>query len=386
MNCDCYYSVFCWSLVDQFFFIRGSGRFSRLWNAAVRGAHGPPADLRYLAKPRSLVAGESGTGKVTSFLQSLYESVAETLPDVRDEPSLEYAFKGNPALESTDPYAILDLVQFADEGGPPRAGKVRKYKKGLKLHVERRPENSGFEVRYLPPGTMKEYFEQFQCVDGQISFATFWRVWRVEFDHLKFRGVTSHSQCSTCIHHRALLKELAPYLHARQRQADLFHGHLMSQYRDRQTYWALRGSSRLRVIGHVVLIQDGMDQVKFSIPRSRLYLAKDLNTLNRPKLGIVGVICHGHSLVIAVSNPTHPKDSSCMAELLCHVLTRLERSGVRLQNTIIHLIADNTSRETKNNTSIRLLSALTQRRSLMFCMFVSSRLYCFCTLHCTTAS
>ena len=172
----------------------------------------------------------------------------------------------------------------------------------------------------------------------------------------------SHSQCSTCLHHRVLLRELAPYLYARRRQAELFHQHLMSQYRDRQTYWALRGSSRLRVLGHVTVIQDGMDQVKFSFPRTPLCRSKELATFIRPKLGIIGAIAHGFFLLISVSNPEMPKDSSCMADLFCHVLTRLERLGVKLADTVIHLVADNTSRETKNNTTLRLLTALVQQR------------------------
>ncbi len=86
--------------------------------------------------------------------------------------------------------------------------------------------------RYLPPGTMMEYFEQFQALEGLpfISFSTFWRTWRVEFDHLRFRSTSSHSQCSCCVHHRVLLKELSPY--GRNHQAALCRAHLVSQCRD----------------------------------------------------------------------------------------------------------------------------------------------------------
>jgi hypothetical protein len=51
-----------------------------------------------------------------------------------------------------------------------------------------------------------------------------------------------------------------------------------------------------------------------------------------------------------------------MAEIFCHMLTRLERQGVRLSDTVIHLLADNTSRETKNSTTLRLLCCLVQQR------------------------
>lgn len=52
-----------------------------------------------------------------------------------------------------------------------------------------------------------------------------------------------------------------------------------------------------------------------------------------------------------------------MAELFCHTLTKLERQGVKLADTVVHLIADNTPRETKNSTTLRLLSILTQQRA-----------------------
>lgn len=243
-------------------------------------------------------------------------------------------------------------------------GKVRKYKKGLNLHVERRPEISGLEVRYLPPGNMSEYYEQFKGMEGtqSASFAVFWRTWRVEFGHLRFRPVSSHSQCSSCLHHKILLRELCPYIHARQHQAALYHAHLMSQYRDRQTYWSLRGSSRLRVLNQITVIQDGMDQCKFMWPRTPLVRAKDLSLMNRPKLSIVGSIAHGFSLLFAVSNMDHPKDSSSMTEIFAHMLTRLSAIGVPLRDTVVHLVSDNTSRETKNNTTLRFLAGLVHCR------------------------
>ena len=273
----------------------------------------------------------------------------------------------NAGAEGADEYFVASVPVLGIAKPEPRRSKlakVRKQKAGLKLHAERASDQSGHEPCYLPPGTTKEYFEQCKALNGGAAFSTFWRTWRVEFPFLKFRGWSSHAQCATCVHHRILMKELAPFLQARTAQANLFHQHLMSQYRDRLCYWSWRGSSRLRAFHHVVIIQDGMDQQKFCWPRSRTMLAKDLTTLQRPKLSVIGVIVHGFMLLMSVSNPDHPKDSSCMAELLCHVLTRLSQQGLRLEDTTVHLFADNTSRETKNSATLRLLTALTQRRAL----------------------
>ena len=35
-----------------------------------------------------MVAGDCASARVISYLESLYESIAETLPDVRDDPSI----------------------------------------------------------------------------------------------------------------------------------------------------------------------------------------------------------------------------------------------------------------------------------------------------------
>ena len=43
----------------------------------------PPADLRFLK--RALAVTSESTSEVVSFLEQLYNSVAETMPDVRDD-------------------------------------------------------------------------------------------------------------------------------------------------------------------------------------------------------------------------------------------------------------------------------------------------------------
>ena len=52
-----------------------SGKISGSWNRWCFEKHCP--------------FGWSATARVTSYLQSLYDSVAETLPDIRDDPGVE---------------------------------------------------------------------------------------------------------------------------------------------------------------------------------------------------------------------------------------------------------------------------------------------------------
>ena len=362
---DFYTTLFFWPFsLASWSCSSGGHRFARIWKAVQRGDSAAPADLRFLRKPKTRTCGDGPNPRITSFLQSLYDSTAETLPDVKDD-GVETTF--SQGVEGLDSYAVVNLDGSSGSTENGKKRKIRKFKLGLPVHVERQPEQSGQEVRYLPPGVMRDYWSQMQSIDSSVSFTTFWRTWKIEFPHLRFRAVSSHAQCSTCVHHRVLLRELAPYLYARRRQAELFHSHLMAQYRDRQVYWSLRGSSRLRVLGHLCVIQDGMDQVKFCFPRTPLARSKELATFIRPKLGIIGVIAHGFCLYFSVSNPEMPKDSSCMADLFCFVLTHLERKGVKLADTVIHLVSDNTSRETKNNTTLRLLTALVQQRTNPLC-------------------
>ena len=125
----------------------------------------------------------------------------------------------------------------------------RKRKKGLQLHPERHPDVSKLEIRYLPPSTMKEHWETMQSLDGReaVSFGTFWKTWHREYPHLQIRPASSHTQCTNCIRYKLMIRQLSNHLCARQNQQELLNKHLMAQYRDRQVYWALRGSSRLRL-------------------------------------------------------------------------------------------------------------------------------------------
>ena len=248
--------------------------------------------------------------------------------------------------------------KFNMVGKRPR---MRKWKLGLKLHRERHPDVSGKEVRYLPPGVMRDHWDAMKALDSTqvVSFKTFWATWHTEFPHLRFRPTTSHSQCSTCIHHKLVIRELANHMAARQKQSQLLVEHLMSQYRDRMAYWAIRGSSRLGCSTTICCILDGMDQCKFMYPRSNLLQAKDLASLQRPKLHLTGCIIHGFGLAVILANHDHPKDSSLMTEILAILLTRMRDMGINLKLCHLHIQGDNTTRELKNSTLMRFLAAIT---------------------------
>ncbi|CAK9080151.1 FO synthase subunit 1, partial [Durusdinium trenchii] len=275
--------------------------------AARRGDVVPPVDQRFLKK--GIPAAQSrdsdtSRARIISFLRQLYESVAETLPDVRDD---SYEFDNASVVldipELSDPYAEAmsqksqDIKPMADSSVRGGKRKIRKKKRSVVISSERKAE----EDRYLPPGQMRDYWEQFKAAEGSDSgkvpvFSTFWRAWLQEFSFLKFRAQSSHSMCSTCVRHRFLIREMSGHLRAREEQQSLYTLHLRKQYFDRVCYWELRGLSRLRSFD-AVLILDGMDQAKFAYPRSDFFRTKELAGVQRPRAHISACILHGRSVI-----------------------------------------------------------------------------------------
>eukprot|EP00435_Cladocopium_sp_Y103_P022689 s4752_g5.t1 len=91
-------------------------------------------DLRFVKMPKSRLSGESASARVTSYLQSLYDSVAETLPDIKDDGVITSLQTGR--CGEADTYAKA----LSTDGGPVVVRKwARKYKHNLKLHQERHP-------------------------------------------------------------------------------------------------------------------------------------------------------------------------------------------------------------------------------------------------------
>ena len=139
-------------------------------------------DLRYLS--RSEFARDQthqDVSEVMSFLETIYTSVAENLPDVRDE-----TYDGEPDHETSvdDPYSLhIGLYQQDSEKvAKEKVPKAKKRRRGVQV-CPGRTVAEGCEERWLPNGTMKEYWVQFctQNPSAKVSFPTFWRVPRQNF-------------------------------------------------------------------------------------------------------------------------------------------------------------------------------------------------------------
>ena len=223
--------------------------------------------------------------------------------------------------------------------------------------VKINPERLGLEERFLPPGTMRDLWEQMVASenDNKASFAQFWRIWKAEYPHMKFRATSSHAMCSVCLRHKLLIKEMGHHLRARTAQRDLYNIHLRKQYQDRCVYWRMRAASRLGS-PDIVLIVDSMDQAKFMYPRGDVFRSKELSAFQRPRAHITGVIAHGYFTLFSVSAQDLPKDSSTMIELVGHCLTLLRNQGVDLRCAAVTVQCDNTPREMKNNPFVKFLA------------------------------
>lgn len=194
--------------------LSGSKRLTRLHSAVLNGKDGPDVDLRYIKKPMSLVglSQDSVRSDIVSFLSSVYESVAETLPDVRDTAFDGIEAAHIPSIGHMDSYCIelnrqsAENFEEADENHissrrrfifPQAKGKAkpRKKRKALELNMDRTHGPGAKEVKFLPPGFMKEYYQQYRMVSSlekPASFPSFWRAPWLELCQILKLGRESH--------------------------------------------------------------------------------------------------------------------------------------------------------------------------------------------------
>ena len=136
--------------------------------------------------------------------------------------------------------------------------------------------------------------------------------------------------------------------------------HLHRVFEDRSRYWSARTQSRLKQIvssGNLVVscIIDGIDHSKFRFPRSLVTMSKEMAAFVRPTMDMVACLAHGHGVWMIPTLPHVAKDSSLTVDILTHVLHSLAERGVDCRTVDFRLQSDNTTRETKNNVTLRWL-------------------------------
>ena len=123
---------------------------------------------------------------MTSFLQKLFASVAETLPDVKDDCTLDDGGENEILVQdvSAEPYSDFKVAQAVKgdlvDANNAKKLKPRKMRKSIKIQPGRSVAE-GNEERFLPPGSMREHYVQYKAQSGleqPASFPAFWRVAR----------------------------------------------------------------------------------------------------------------------------------------------------------------------------------------------------------------
>ena len=281
-----------------------SPRLTSLLKNVMQGKRVPDVDVRYLKKKKGKQLSNK-SGEVFSYLQSLYESVAESLPE---NDNTREDFDDSDKEEIKQSNEIILLHGKPDSSDP----------------LTTQQDN----VRYLPPGSMFETYKQYLALQNpHCCFSTFVGVWREHFPHMLFRGCQQHAVCAVCTQHKLLIKCLSHNLKAQTKQRLLYERHLASQYEDRQVYWAVRGRSRTGSSSHILsMIIDSVDQQKCSWPRARAFKSKQFDAFQRPRLHVTACLAHGHAAMIFLS---HSDISQCgsttVEELIGAVMSGISR-------------------------------------------------------------
>ncbi|CAK9118156.1 unnamed protein product [Durusdinium trenchii] len=320
--------------------------------------------MRYIKK--TLDKSPEATAECISFLESIYQSVAETLPDTRSEDDIVAAVK----LQEKG--GDEPLTQEHLNVTPSVSWNPAQKKESLRVNRDQDKEQ-----RFLPPGRMHDYYQMMisQYPEGKkpASFATFYRAWTTEYPFMTFRTKRQHLECATCQRHRILLRSFAQNLFARREQSIHYEGHLRDQHRDRLSYWSVRAQARL-LAPVLCLIVDGMDQGKFAYPRAAVMGGKQWANFSRPRAHIVACRIHGYGTFFAVSRADAAKDSNHHCEFISIAITMVQkRFNLDLSKMHCHIQSDNCVRETKNNTLARWCSAMTSRGIFSSCVMACLR-------------
>lgn len=206
------------------------------------------------------------------------------------------------------------------------------------------------------------------------------QVWQREFSNrLRVRFQGHHSKCSQCLKHRLIIKRLGHCPPARRAQHEELQRHLARQLADRRVYWFTRAQSRLDSVSpcpqQICCIIDSMDMAKYSWPKSAILYSKEFCSWAKPRMACTSMLVHGHLVLTVLTPHCISTNSSRSAEILsCGLTTLSVESRIDLRNIVLHVQADNCSKEAKNNCLLRHFSFQIALRKLFACQlsFLSS--------------
>ena len=233
-------------------------------------------------------------------------------------------------------------------------------------------------LRLLPPGKVMHLWWEYRALEKAkgrraASYPTFWRVFKrmKKTGMLSFRRRGQHAKCSKCEMHKKKLRQANLWPAEREREMEEYSTHLVEQWLDRQVYDHFQEMSmsctRALQEGHLwastmlstsalCIAVDGMDQAKFRVPR-KLTITKAFERLLRPAMHVQGCWAHGAGYALAVADADMKKDSAGNVEVIARMIDSLFRRWKSLPLGL-HLQQDNTSRECKNQKTLKFAIGL----------------------------
>ncbi|CAK9044016.1 Uncharacterized protein SCF082_LOCUS25066, partial [Durusdinium trenchii] len=323
----------------------GKSRLRKLRNAIINDRE-CPLDRRYLPKSHEMIQPCEGRSKVAEFLTQLYQKVAEPMPEL-----------GERAV----------VLKMGETSAP-----TKKRGRRPRSFVKRDDFQNLSAVRMLPPGTIRDYHELCKAENPGVSISRtlFGRVWEESFrDRMLIRDRTQHAKCAVCIRLKLQMRKFKKDIPQKKLHLLLYQEHLRSQYQCRMKYWELRSLSRMGMQSdstcQIVLAIDTMDHSKYAYPRDLAVASKDFASWVRPTLSATGCIVHGWCCGLYMSESFMAHNSSWTSELVANCIHRLSQiPQLDLKQCELIVVGDNSSKETKNNTLLRMLSGLVAARRL----------------------
>lgn len=175
---------------------------------------------------------------------------------------------------------------------------------------------------------------------------------------MRIRFQSHHSKCSQCLRHKLIIRKLGHCPPARRAQYDELQRHLSRQLADRRVYWYHRAQSRLDSVSPcpqlLSCILDSMDMAKYAWPKSHIMNAKEFASWARPRMACTTLLVHGHLSLTVLTHHCISTNSSRTAEILSHGMSKLAHERrIDFRQIVLHIQADNCSKECKNNCLLR---------------------------------
>jgi hypothetical protein len=205
---------------------------------------------------------------------------------------------------------------------------------------------------HLPPSDRLDVYTEMSVELGELAVksSTFYEIWANEFAEVQIPAQQRLGKCEICSScHERIVNEKDKI--ARDKVKEERRNHIKEVKSDRMEYHKWRKLGKEQPDKYTVVIIDGMDQDKTSIPNFN-----SGESLQEMTVRIVGAIVHGPvKKAYAYLVTEFTKETNTVLEVLRRVLENQPKLG-----TTLVLQLDNTSQENKNSHMFSFLAELVE--------------------------